>query len=270
MQDILRSFSLRAVIPALEQNFIRCTLAYARTAGKDVHEEPEITWTYTGTHLSYFNGVLQTILSASNADATIAKMLDYFQSRRQLMSWWVTPSSRPKNLAQRLEAHGLKLTMQDIGMAVDLHRLNETLPVPPGVTIERVRDTKTMQEWTQAFACGFELDERALNSYSELLMSVPPDRHPLQPYYLARLNGQPVATSALYCEAGVAGIYEVCTIPSARRSGIGSAVVLAALRDARAMGYRIAVLQASSMGKPIYQRLGFSTYCTFYAYQWRP
>jgi len=127
-----------------------------------------------------------------------------------------------------------------------------------------------MREWIRAFGLGFELDEHILASYSRLVMSLPPDQHPVGPFYLARLDGQPVATFALFCAAGVAGICEVCTIPSARGQGIGAAITLAPLLDGRAMGYRIAVLQASQMGEPVYRRLGFAAYCTLDAYCWRP
>jgi predicted acetyltransferase len=52
-------------------------------------------------------------------------------------------------------------------------------------------------------------------------------------------------------------IHGVATVPEARRRGIGTAVTLAALLAARRLGYRIAVLQASSIGQGPYARLGF-------------
>lgn len=186
------------------------------------------------------------------------------------MSWWVTPSTRPSDLTQRLQAHGLTLGWQDVGMAVDLHNLNEPLSTPAGLTIERVEDEETMPDWLHAFGLGFELDEEALASYSQLVTSRPPHQHPIGPFYLARLHGEPVAASALYRDPRVVGLCEVCTIPSARRQGIGATITLAPLLDARTMGYRIAVLQASPMGEPVYRRLGFTPYCTLDAYCWKP
>ena len=66
-----------------------------------------------------------------------------------------------------------------------------------------------MRDWLHAFGLGFELDEESLAGYSQLVTSRLPHQHPIGPFYLARLHGEPVATSALYCEPHVAGLCEV-------------------------------------------------------------
>ncbi len=258
------------ITAAIEQNFAAFTSAYVRAGHGEVHEEPELTWVATGSPLSYFNGVIHTALTTSDPDTKIEEVLDSFKARNQLMSWWVSPSSSPEDLSLRLEAHGLAFTFQDVGMALELSNLKETFAMPAGLVIERVKDAQTLQTWLHTFGLGYDLDERILVEYSKLVTSVPRDQHLVGPFYLARLHGEPVATSALCCAAGVAGIYEVCTVPFARGRGIGAAITRAPLLDARDMGYRIAVLQASKQGKPVYQRLGFTPYCTLDAYCWRP
>ena len=63
--------------------------------------------------------------------------------------------------------------------------------------------------------------------------------------------------------AGVAGLYNVGTLPEFRGRGLGTLVSLAALEAGRGDGYRWGVLQASAMGEPLYRSMGFEQRCTF-------
>jgi ribosomal protein S18 acetylase RimI-like enzyme len=79
--------------------------------------------------------------------------------------------------------------------------------------------------------------------------------------YLARRSGEPIACGLGVLDRGVVGIYAVATLPDARRQGAGGAVTARIMDDARRAGARLAVLQSSEMGFPLYERLGFRTVC---------
>ena len=78
--------------------------------------------------------------------------------------------------------------------------------------------------------------------------------------YLGYLNGKPVSTCTIFY-GGAAGIYCVSTLPEARGKGIGGAITLKPLQEAREMGYRVGVLQSSEMGFNVYKKLGFRHLC---------
>jgi GNAT superfamily N-acetyltransferase len=146
----------------------------------------------------------------------------------------------------------------------DLLALNEDSPVPAGLMIEHVRDTKALEAWIHASFTGFGFPGADTGSGFGLFAGLGFDL-PLRSY-LGTLDGEPVAASQLFLGAGVAGIYIVATIPVARGQGIGTALTLAPLRDARAMGFRVGILHASPMGLGIYRRLGFREYSRMSSY----
>ncbi len=54
------------------------------------------------------------------------------------------------------------------------------------------------------------------------------------------------------------------------KKGIGAAMTLTPLLEARSLGYEIGVLGASQMGYPVYKRIGFQKYCLIEMYTWKP
>lgn len=77
--------------------------------------------------------------------------------------------------------------------------------------------------------------------------------------FTAQLDGRPVGTSLAIRTGDVAGVYGVGTLPDARGHGVGTAASWAAVEAGHAWGCEPIVLQASEMGLPIYERMGFRT-----------
>jgi GNAT superfamily N-acetyltransferase len=130
-----------------------------------------------------------------------------------------------------------------------------------------VADPHTLRQWSDVICAAIEFPDTAPDTVYRLEqgrgLGDPPTR------YLGLLNGTPVAGAALHLAAGVAGIYAVGTLPEARGQGIGAAITLKPYLDARAQGYSVGILQSSSMGYKVYQRLGFRKLCDLTVYYWR-
>jgi predicted acetyltransferase len=62
------------------------------------------------------------------------------------------------------------------------------------------------------------------------------------------------------------GVYNIATAPAARRHGHGAAMSTRIAVDAAAAGCDVAILQASDMGFPIYERLGYRTVVEYMGY----
>jgi len=270
--EILTNLSPEALALAVEENEIASRCYRARIAAWELVEQPGLTIYRSGlAHDPFWNGVLRTDFMLEEADARIAATLADFQTRGLPFTWWLGPSRYPADLKDRLSAAGLTPGSDDPGMAADLARLNDDLPAPSGLAIERIGDDTGARRWLATFRAGNELDTDDVSTVplSHFAPGGYHDDEPLQ-FYLATLDGVPVATAQILYAAGAAGVYCVATVPFARRRGIGAAVTLAGLRAARERGYRAAVLGSTAMGFPVYARLGFRQYCTLSLCEWSP
>ena len=62
------------------------------------------------------------------------------------------------------------------------------------------------------------------------------------------------------------GVYNIATIESARGRGYGAAITRQVVADGIAAGCDVAILQASDMGYPVYERMGFRTVVEYVGY----
>lgn len=70
-------------------------------------------------------------------------------------------------------------------------------------------------------------------------------------------NEKIIGTSLLYTKNGNAGIHEVSVLNEYRGKGIGKKLINRILQDAKRESSKIASLQASALGEPLYKSLGF-------------
>ena len=260
MQEVLTDLSNKALAKANHDNFVDFWSYYGRAPQAELHDGPETLWFVTGIPYLMFNGVIRARFEQVAVDVKIDSLVDYFKSRKLPMHWFTGPETRPADLGRRLEARGLTRVIDMTEMAADLRTLNEQLPEPPGLTIEPVVDIRTLEEWVHVASISFGTPKSIQAAFLKLEVSLGLGPDLPRRRYLARLHGEPVASSMLFVGAGVAGIYRVATVPEARRQGIGAAVTLEPLRQARAMGYRVGVLQSSPKGLNLYRRIGFQEY----------
>jgi GNAT superfamily N-acetyltransferase len=255
-------------VRAIEENGEEFLVALGRAAGAEERDDGKVRWVIGDIPIDYHNCVVRADLSPEEADDVILESLERFRAHGAPGSWHVGPSMRPADIGERLLAHGFSYGGDEIGMAVELSALREDLPVPDDLEIERVRDEKTLTAWKDTLARGFGEGPAEAEWVGEMYRRIGlGDDRPWR-HYLGRLHGEPVATSTLFLGAGVAGIYFVFTIEQARRRGVGGALTLAPLREAREMGCRVGVLGSSEMGCPVYRRLGFQEYCRIGLYEW--
>ena len=268
MREILKDLSTPALVMAIEANQFELWRILAKMLQTELHHEPDMIWLSTDIPFYLCNIVGRVQLDTNDINARIDATLTRFKSRGVPMSWWTGPATRPTDLGKYLEAHGLTHVEDYPGMAVDLLTLNVDLSVPPGLTIERVGDVEGLEKWIHPFTIGIGYPDYFAKIIFDSTAALGFGLHLPMRHYVGLLKGEPVACSTLMLGSGVAGIYNVATVPEACRQGIGTTMTLAPLREARTLGYRVAILQSSQMGMGVYRRLGFKEYCKIGMYMW--
>jgi GNAT superfamily N-acetyltransferase len=266
---VLRDLSTPALVAAIEGNIVALCASLGAIEGATVEDGPELLRFTTGIASPMFNGVARTRLDQDSVEGAIDAAIEHFRARDvPMFFWWVGPASRPLDLGARLLARGFRQTWHDSpGMALDLDELPADPPLLAGFAIERVGDAATLEEWGRTFNLVFKSPGWVGETWAEATRAAGLDQAPWS-CYLGHLGGEPVATALRMDGAGVTGLYILGTVAHARRRGIGAALTLAPLREARALGYRAGILHASPQGYPLYHRLGFRQYCTLNRYLW--
>jgi hypothetical protein len=85
--------------------------------------------------------------------------------------------------------------------------------------------------------------------------------------YVGYADGAPVASGLSWRTGRMVGVYAIATIPEARQRGYGAAMTARIVTDGLASGCDMAALQASELGRPIYERLGFRVDVRYVAYR---
>ena len=128
--------------------------------------------------------------------------------------------------------------------------------------IHRVTDATGIDDHRRVVTAGFGSDRAvALGTACPDLL----DR-PECVVYVGYSDGSPVASGLGWRSGRTIGVYSIATVQSARRRGYGAAMTARVVADDVEAGCDVAALQASEMGRSIYERQSFRTVVRYGAY----
>jgi GNAT superfamily N-acetyltransferase len=223
------------------------SLAQARGDRVETHDELALVLVDRGSPSEFGNVVVARRPLSDGEWHRAAERLHAFYSEQDggpflVFSAWTTPDLTG-------------MDFERIGHFPLMLRLPAPLVDRPidGFEIRPVTDAASAEEWERAFVDGFP--EPALQPLRpgsllpERALGAPGWRH-----WTGYLAGRPVATASAYVAGTHVDVEYVATLPSARGRGIGRAMTAQATGAAPDVP---AMLIASDLGRPVYERLGY-------------
>jgi ribosomal protein S18 acetylase RimI-like enzyme len=232
--------------------------------GGTVEEMNGVTIVKTGIRSPEFN-----LVFAVNKVGEIAEILQTVRTifADQDLPWQLITS--PKNedrMAPMIEE--MRLTLHEIDPGMVLDPLPATPPPAPGeLEIREVQSQEDLIAFFEVSRLSFgdeanlpELETARFSSSSTASLS--------GALYLGLVDGKPAATSLRSTTGSTAGIYFVGTIAEFRRRGFGEAMTWRAAIDGRKEGCTMSCLEASEMGRSVYEKMGYKKVIEYKV--WRP
>jgi len=167
----------------------------------------------------------------------------------------VLPELQP-SARRAVEAVGFHVIDGSPVMNLDIDALVAP-PPPDGVEVLEITDPAGLDAVAATDAAGFGGDAGVTRRF--LADGVLDD--PTQRVYAAMSDREMVGAGETSLADGVLGVFGVTTVPAARRRGIGAALTAHMIAE-RSDEADLATLDASELGRGVYERLGFRTVTT--------
>lgn len=173
-------------------------------------------------------------------------------------AWTVWVPDADKRAVELLESAGHVLDASPRAMAMQLDALGD----PPGP------EPEWSGEW-DIEAAGL-VNDRAYGDpeglWASAMGGVPEGAAHL---YLVRIDGEPASMVMVHDHEEDCVFWYAATVPEARGRGYVSGLLHRALSDARERGCRTTTTEATAMGRPVYERIGYRDLGALHMYERR-
>lgn len=189
----------------------------------------------------------------------VAAVREHVAASGRPFSWWVADEASLPIAAPALTAAGFVEAEAEDAMALAVR--DASLPPADDAPIVRVVDSApALRAYGAILAANWDPPAEDVQRFLAAADGALGDGSAGErgsTFFLAHVDGRPVAGAEVHVASGVAGIYGVATLAAHRGRGLATHLMAAALRDIEARGISWAVLQATERGSSIYRRLGF-------------
>ncbi|MBV8949613.1 MAG: hypothetical protein JOZ99_01965 [Actinobacteria bacterium] len=255
------------LLRAGDLNVVEVLRHFARSQPQGVvHEEAGVTM-FAGSPLwpgPFDNGMFVVEARTTPADA-LTRAREFFGALGRTFCVWTGDHLDPE-LERAVRDAGFLSLGDGTPQMVLRDRLADAI-APEGVTLRAVDDDRTRRDYIAVLQQSFTPSQ---GTPAEVLENAFPDVDSLHGPHLravvAYAGEAPVAGAFVLVSHGIAGVQYVGTVEGARGRGFGELVTRWVGNVGFDLGGRIAALQASEMGEPVYRRMGYETVTSYRYY----
>jgi GNAT superfamily N-acetyltransferase len=215
-----------------------------------VEDDDELLFAAGGGRVGYFNAAF--IKPPATPAACVGRAASFFRRRGLPFVVRFREDDGAADAIAACEAEELSAAGSSPVMVADIDSM---APLDGSIDV-RSNDAETFGDHIEMVAQGFGLPAKVFGSFFTPTLL---DSGRIEVFTAYDDSGAPVPTAALIETPGVAGVYNVATPEGFRRRGLGEATTRAVVDAGRRRGCALATLQASEMGYPVYERMGFRT-----------
>jgi ribosomal protein S18 acetylase RimI-like enzyme len=213
-----------------------------------------------GVPVPFFNGMAMAHLNVGNCDPLIDEAIAEMNGTGMPWSWQVAPSSTPFDLKERLFGRGMRLSSDMPIMVADLRNWNSQQS-PKQFEVLPVNDLDTFELWVEIAQAAFGLPKMVFDVFRKAQCEIGFEQDCVLRNFVGTADGEAVCCGTIFYGHGIAGIYTIGTPTEHRGRGYGSAITEACMAVIQEKGHDTVFLQASKMGFPVYEKIGFQEIC---------
>jgi predicted N-acetyltransferase YhbS len=221
---------------------------------------PQIYAFATGVDSPFLNVVIDARPVRGDSIEEIQLCLNFFKKHQVSWTWFMVPGTALNDL----ENKGFTLLEEAPAMYFDLSN-SLSIENMPSLTIQELGAKNDLSRWIQPINEAFDAKPEE-DSYRKL------NADPLNKdctklrHFVAMIDNNVVAAGTLFLSDQSVMLHNLATKKDYARRGIGTALTLYMMSEAKNLGYKHCFLDSSEDGFSLYKRIGFKIYSTTLIY----